>query len=261
VKTSRGGPWVTSTLRRILTSPRIAGLRSYQGEVVGPAAWPAIITPDDHERLVAVLRDPARRLSSGNGRAYLLTGQVFCGRCGHQLVGGPRPGGLRSYMCKRDPGRRDACGGVRVATEWLDELVAEAVLYRLGSPALTKARRAFRKQGPGAKVARRLRDDEAALERLATDHYVDRKLGRREFLAAHNVLTRRIEQARLKLAQETSGGVVAALPGGDLQTWWSAADLDRRRALIAAVVERITVRPIGKGRRSDPGRVDLAWRA
>jgi site-specific DNA recombinase len=259
VRSSRGGEWRTDGLKRMLTSPRIAGLREYRGEVVGQAAWPAIISRDDHERLLAVLNDPGRRVSPGNERSYLLTGLVYCDRCGQPLIGGPRPHNGRSYTCKRDPGRRDACGGVRVAAEWLDDLIVEAVLYRLDSPALTKARKARRK-GPGAEVARRLRDDERALEQLSRDHYVDRAISRREFLAARDALMRRIEDSRHRLAEEASDGAVAALPNGDLRAWWADADLDRRRALIGAVVERIAVKPIGKGRRSNPDRVRVAWR-
>ena len=35
--------WQGSTLRRVLISPRIAGLHEHNGEVVGKAVWPAII--------------------------------------------------------------------------------------------------------------------------------------------------------------------------------------------------------------------------
>ena len=35
--------WQGSMLKRVLVSPRIAGLREHHGEVVGEAAWPAII--------------------------------------------------------------------------------------------------------------------------------------------------------------------------------------------------------------------------
>jgi hypothetical protein len=166
-------------------------------------------------------------------------------------------------MCKRDPGRRDACGGVRVATDWLDSLITEAVLLRLDSPALTKARRALRRKGPGADVARQLRDDERALEELSQDHYVHRAIGRREFLAARDALAKRIEEARRRLAKETSGGVVASLPGSDVRRWWKVADLDRRRALIGALIERINVSPIGRGQRwaNHLENVDVTWRA
>ena len=43
IKPATGGRWAGSTLRRMLISPRIAGLREHNGDVVGDAAWPAII--------------------------------------------------------------------------------------------------------------------------------------------------------------------------------------------------------------------------
>ena len=53
--------WQGSTLRRVLISPRIAGLREHNGEVVGKAVWPAIIDEATHDRLVGLLKEPSRR--------------------------------------------------------------------------------------------------------------------------------------------------------------------------------------------------------
>ena len=61
IKPVAGGRWVGSTLRRVLMSPRIAGLREHNGEVVGKAVWPAIIDGATHDRLVGLLDDPGRR--------------------------------------------------------------------------------------------------------------------------------------------------------------------------------------------------------
>lgn len=45
--------WQTTAVRQILTSVRIAGLREHHSEVIGPAAWPAIITPAERDRILA----------------------------------------------------------------------------------------------------------------------------------------------------------------------------------------------------------------
>jgi site-specific DNA recombinase len=45
------GRWSYATLASILVSPRLAGLREWQGKKY-PAQWPAIIDADTHERLV-----------------------------------------------------------------------------------------------------------------------------------------------------------------------------------------------------------------
>src|SRR5207248_580335 len=98
-RTSQGKPWIASGLRNLLMTARIAGLREHHGELVMQdgepvkAAWPAVITPAQSQRLRALLSDPARRsLNRGTARSYLLTGFVHCGRktCGTPLVARPK---------------------------------------------------------------------------------------------------------------------------------------------------------------------------
>ena len=55
VRTVTGGPWRTTTLRAMLCSGRIAGLRELRGEVIGPAQWPGIITPDERDRVLGLV--------------------------------------------------------------------------------------------------------------------------------------------------------------------------------------------------------------
>jgi hypothetical protein len=62
----RARVWHGSMIRRILVSPRIAGLREHHGEVITKdgepvkAAWPEIISRETHDRLVGLLKDPRR---------------------------------------------------------------------------------------------------------------------------------------------------------------------------------------------------------
>ena len=60
IKPVAGRQWYPSTWVGTITSPRIAGLREWQGRKY-PAQWPAIIDVDTHERLVKMFADPARR--------------------------------------------------------------------------------------------------------------------------------------------------------------------------------------------------------
>lgn len=52
--------WRSPTLRNLLKSPRIAGLREHSGGSIGTAAWPAIITELQHQQIVTKLNDPIR---------------------------------------------------------------------------------------------------------------------------------------------------------------------------------------------------------
>jgi site-specific DNA recombinase len=259
VKTSERGSWFPASLRRTLMSSRIAGLRSYKGDVIGEAAWPAIVTADEHEQLVAILSDPRRRTSRPGAVRYLLTGHVFCGRCGSVLVAAPVKG-KRAYAC-RSQQRGAGCGGVRILAEPLEAYVAETMLDALDTPELTKMRRASRNDGSAAPITRTLRRDERALERLTTDYYVDGRLGRAEFMVAHDALVKRIEATRAELATLTSSRTVASLPsaGAELRAQWEAADLEWRRALVDAVVERIEVGQSRARGQTDLQRVAIRW--
>ena len=105
ITTVYGKPWRT-TIRDMLISPRVAGLRQHRGEVIGPAVWEPIITPADRTRMLAMLeqkRTTGRRVP----RSYLLSGMLRCGRCGHTLFSSRRKNSRR-YVCTAGPDQRGA---------------------------------------------------------------------------------------------------------------------------------------------------------
>lgn len=272
--TTTGGRWQPGPLRRMLTSGYLAGLRELRGYERGtngsmtrrarPAmtvagTWPAIIDADTLERVRAVLRDPSRRTAGTNARSYLLSGFVVCGTCGGRMVARPREDHVRRYLCAKGP-MYQGCG-TAILAEPVEELIAEAVLVRLDSPAFEAAIRAAGEDAAGAPTVARLRDDEAALEDLARDHYVDRIIGRAEYLAARKALEGRIETARRRLAAGTTAGTAAML-AGTARNRWPTLTFDARRTVIGTLVERITVGPGRRGyNRFDPARVSVEWRA
>ncbi|MGH8930628.1 MAG: hypothetical protein ACRDZO_08390 [Egibacteraceae bacterium] len=64
------------------------------------------------------------------------------------------------------------------------------------------------------------------------------------------------------MTQTADRGVLADLPADEqaLRALWEARDVDWRRVLLAAVVERIEIAP-SAGSRFDPGRASIIWRA
>lgn len=136
VKTVGGKPWRAITLRNFLLAPRNWGMRVHRGEVIGKATWPGILTPEQGERLRLLLTDPKRR-TNRTARRYLLSGMLRCGLCGLPLSSNPK-NGTRRYACLPGPGRRN-CGRIVIAAEKLEAFVADAVLYRLDSPALVES--------------------------------------------------------------------------------------------------------------------------
>ena len=82
ITTTTGGPWRTQVLRRMLLRWRNCGIRSHHGEPVGPGQWDSIIERDTHDRVIALLTDPARRSNNrGTAPRYLLTSVAYCGEC------------------------------------------------------------------------------------------------------------------------------------------------------------------------------------
>lgn len=258
IKQAAGGKgWTATTVRTMLLSPRNAGLRVHRGAVVGDAAWPAIVDRATHERLVAALTDPSRRRRNPPRRG-LLTGLVRCGRCGEVMVKDSSRG-KPVLRCKAGPGRAN-CGRMMAAGDAVESFITEAVLDALDTPALLDAMRS----GPDdtSELVDGLADDEASLEQLARDHYADRLIGRAEYLAARGALEERIEEKRSALNR---GGTAEALLALDASTplreRWPELSTDRKRAVIAAVIESVTVNAGKPGRGFDPARLDIAWKA
>jgi site-specific DNA recombinase len=111
IRSVKGSPWQTHSLRLVLSNPRAAGLRAHNGEVIGKAVWDPIIDEDLHRKVLATIE--ARRVSGRRApRAYLLSGLLRCGKCGKTLYSSRRVDSRR-YVCLSGPDHR-GCGGLTV---------------------------------------------------------------------------------------------------------------------------------------------------
>ena len=109
--TGKGTPgrWSTTAVRSLLMSPRNAGLRQHQGEIIGDAIWPAILERETWEQLCAVLSDPSRRPAPASHK-YPLKGILRCADCDLPLSGTPRIKvgvSVAHYGCRKETG---GCG-------------------------------------------------------------------------------------------------------------------------------------------------------
>jgi site-specific DNA recombinase len=260
IGTSTGGPWRPQVLRRLLMSGRIAGWREHRGVLVAPAVWPAIIERATVDRLRARLGDPSRRTNGGESRRYLLSGGLLrCGLCGRQLRARPRVDHVRRYVCPSGP-MYGGCGGIAIVAEPLEAIVTERVLDVLDSP-VVEAQAQRQLDGTADTVVETLGADQRALEELALDYYRDRLISRDEYLVARGSLEARIESARRRLAESTGERVLESVRG-IARTRWPAVGFDQRRAILAALIESITIDAGRRGfNRFDPGRLAIAWRA
>jgi site-specific DNA recombinase len=264
VKTVTGAVWSPTTVKRLMMSGRISGQREHHGRIVGKADWPAIVTPDDTLRLRAVLSDPERATGPGAAavREYLLTGWLHCGGCGARMTSRPvyRKGiRYRRYVCSAD---RGGCGRCGIGAEPLEALIAEAVLQRLDTPKLAREVRRRAKSKRGADVS-----DVAVLERRLTElaeMYAAGEVSRAELRIAREAINERITAARRAVTEDVEAHAAADLTGrgATVRAAWPTMSLDRKRAVVGAIVERIDIARTTKATNFfDAARVDVLWRA
>ena len=259
ITTPTGGRWTPTPLRRMLRSARISGQREHRGEIVATAQWPAIIAPEQTTRIRALFDDPSRQATRAV-RRYVLKGLLRCGECGAVLVSRPRDDGSRRYVCARGP-QYDGCGRCSALAEPLEEFVTEAVLWRLDTPELAATMRGQREDAPD-EWQQQADEITERLDELAKA-YAAGAIAMREWMAAREPLQRRLEDARRKINRDASSSVLApyAGRGGVLRDQWPALNIERRHAVIAAVLAHVVVRPGRRGfNRFDPQRFELIWR-
>lgn len=260
VRTVSGGPWRTPTLHTLLASGRIAGLREHRGQVVGPAVWKAIISADDRRRVLARM-DEVKVSGRRTPQRYLLTGLLRCGKCGNTLFSSARVN-TRRYVCLGGPDHQ-GCGRLTVVADPVERLIADAVIYRLDTPELadTLAGKSAT-DARAAEAAESLSADREQLDELA-GAYAAKAITMREWLSARKPIETRIAEAERRLATAGRADALRGLVGhGDrLNAGWSALNLDRRHAIVRAVLDHAVIGAGVLGARSlDPARVRPLWR-
>lgn len=257
VRSVAGGKWAPVTIKRVLTSPRVAGLTT-TGQ---PAPWPAILDHTLWEKVRAALDDRSGTdQPAPERRTYLLTGGLaVCGLCHRPLISRPSNSGKRGYVCRSGP-PTDGCGKIRIGADGLEEYVAVHVLGRL-----TVGKNAAQLRRLVQTDAGRLRElvarDEAWLAQLGKD-YADGQVARAAFLAGQARVKARLTASRKELARAESAADLPVFGDVDLARWWQEASIDRRRALCAVLLEAVEVGPATRrgSRTLEESRVGLIWR-
>jgi DNA invertase Pin-like site-specific DNA recombinase len=262
VPTVTGKQWTTTVLRGILNSGSISGQVEHLGQIVATGDWPAIITPSETTRLRTKFSNPARR-TNRTPRRYPLTGLLRCGLCGAKMVARPREDGVRRYVCAKGPGL-SGCGRMAILSESLEKFVTEAILHRLDTPDLQRALVQQVTQDDEAEALQRQIDEARAdLEALATVHG-EGHITLAEWLAARKPIEARIQNATRHLSRLTKTTALEGFVGNSkaLQGQWTSLSPARQRAIVAALIDHLTIAPALKGRNTfDPNRIGVLWRA
>lgn len=271
IKTSTGKEWQTQVLRRVLLRDRNYGYRKHQpmkrGKAVGPAqlypgAWDSIIDAETHERVVALLTDPARRSNNrGTTPKYLLTSVAYCGVCGGHVVGTNefaytlKSGRTRvyphSYKCPHA-----GCMKVQRRMTGVDEHVSRVVVALLerdgvrllgGDPLAADAART-RIAGLEAKM-------KIAADRFVSGEWTDEMVSR---ITAQVRPQLEAEKERLRASQPADESL-SEFTGPSVATAWESADVETKKRIIRLLGMRITIHRVGpgNGRGYDPASVTI----
>jgi DNA invertase Pin-like site-specific DNA recombinase len=140
ITTARGKLWRAVNLKAVLRNPRMAGYRMItiantdedNGETLSRhvvtlkdaegnpvmGQWERMITPEQWERLIAIIGDAPQRGDGANTRAHLATGTLRCGKCDTPLratkapPSANKPAGYFWYTCLSKG--QGGCGGVKI---------------------------------------------------------------------------------------------------------------------------------------------------
>lgn len=252
-RTTNGILWTNAKLRQMLVNPRYAGYRRHLGKLY-PAQWEAVVDPELWERARTILEDPARVTNNrGRAPAYLLTGMAFCAVCGARMRG-------RLHRGSSHRGPVYACEGRHCTTRHLDQVdeeVTARVLYRLDSPQFVEEA-GVSEEDPTREIYAALAHDQGLLDRLE-DKVAQELISPQTAKRNRAEIEQRMDRNRERLARLGGSRVLAHIPP-NVREVWPSLSLDRRRAILSALIDRVVIDSQGT-RTFDPEKIRVLWRA
>ena len=252
ITTPKGNEWRGAQVRELLLNPRNAGLRTYRGEIVGEASWPAIVDRDVFDGVRAILTEPERRIGSG-GRKHLLSGIALCGKCSHTMGSAKttKTAGARLiYACK-------SCHRVTRDMASVDEFIEGIVVERLSRPdaadLLIVEKRDDINELRDRAAALRARQDEAA------GMYADGTVTATQLKIVNAKLAAQLSEIESKMLDANRTRVFDGVIGApNPRVRFDGLSLDRRRAIVDALMT-VTIVPTRRGQHFDPEAVHIEW--
>jgi len=234
VPTRRGGRWSMVTVRDLLRNRAYLGHYSRFGTTV-TGSHPALVSPEDFRRVQDRLQTRHGGTRERTVVPFLLSGLVFCGRCGNKLIGVSRrqkwttkdgeshTAGYRYYQCESRT-NQSACGYNTQRAAELETSVREGL--KDGDPAVSRLRRAGNVDsylldviGQVDKVETRMRKTRRQVEELVAD-------------AAHGHITvERMKSLGGELAREQLG-LEEELTTAKVRLAAQQSEEDRRKHLV-----------------------------
>ncbi|OKJ31463.1 recombinase family protein [Streptomyces sp. CB01580] len=258
IKTAGGKAWNAGTVRALLDSRHVAGIRMHQGVEIGPGTWPAIIDAGvwEEARARREYRSAAQMeaLSKPPQRYYLLRGLVMCGRCGTMMSGSAKGTGP-AYICNRR-GRNDEKKCVRsIRAESLEEFVVDAAVALLGE---LRVDGKLASSNLAEDTAKELEGDQRQLAEL-NQMWTAKEISTAEYRKMRKEITDRIAKAQRKVVVRPLV-LLDGLTGEGARAAWEAEEMtdERRNAVLRFLFSGVVIdEPKKFGRYMDWDRIAI----
>ncbi|NBI11904.1 recombinase family protein [Colidextribacter sp. OB.20] len=129
LRTRKGKPLTVNSIRAVLKNKKYIGIYHYDGKEYPDVNFPALINTETFAKVQQMLvqnrKAPARKWTKAE---YLLTGKLFCGLCGHTMVGEcgtGKSGAKYCYYNCLEKKRNRTCRKRAVRKGWIENLVLE----------------------------------------------------------------------------------------------------------------------------------------
>lgn len=254
IPTVTGARWSGRSVHSVISKPRVAGLRTHRGEIVGDASWPAILRREDWERVLMAL--DARANGATNQLVKWLTGVLFCADCGQKMHGWSGAQGRSIYWCASP---RGGCGKTTIDGVKSERTVAQLAIAYLKRTDVASAIADTAADSSIAKARAEAAADEAQLKELA-GMWGRRELTSPEFMAARKEIETRLARWRAVAQASMPAALRHMAEIGPAEAFENMTPVEKREMAQYVFPHGIDVLPFvanGRPNQFDPTRLQV----
>jgi len=133
-KTKSGTKFGYNSFKAVFSNKKYIGVYTYNNEVEIEGGIPAIVDKETFKRVQEKLKKNQKAPARGKALVdYLLTGKLFCGHCGHSMVGESAKKSDRHYhyYACRGKKRYNFCDKKNVPKESIERLIVESTVNKI----------------------------------------------------------------------------------------------------------------------------------